>query len=70
MTAGLMTLKYQRLRTPAGNAETLQVPPLNQFGDTLQSNRQILADHHFDLLGVSIYEVRETAREEMRHHEG
>ncbi|MGI9517310.1 MAG: hypothetical protein ACR2NP_09705 [Pirellulaceae bacterium] len=65
MTASTMTLKYQRLRTPDEDGQSLQVPPLAEFPETLAANQQTLATHEFSLLGESIHGVREQARADL-----
>ncbi len=66
MTASTMTLKYQRLRTPIGDGQALQAPPLSEFANTLAANQQTLASQDFQLLGESIHSLRDRARQDLQ----
>lgn len=60
-----MTLVYQRLRAPVEDGQSLQIPAISDFVETLGDNRRRLSGHSFQLAGRSIEQLRTVARSEL-----
>ncbi len=60
-----MTLQYQRLRVPAADGGTLEIPALDQLPALLADNRRQLSTHQFSVNGCPIDRLRQSARAEL-----